>query len=51
MIEKTLKEDQNLHYFAAIAAGTDTQKADVLKDHEGKALHDQNKVILWTHEK
>ena len=51
MIEKTLKEDQSLHYFAAIAARTDTQKADALKDHDEKALHDQKKIILWTHEK
>ena len=33
MIEKTLKEDRSLHYFAAIAARTDTQKADASKDH------------------
>ena len=43
MIETTLKEDQSLLYFAAIAARTDTQKADGLKDHDEKALHDQKK--------
>ena len=43
MIEQTLKEDRSLHYFAAIAARTDTQKADALKDHDEKALHDQKK--------
>ena len=43
MIEKTLKQDRSLHYFAAIAVRTDTQKADVLKDHDEKALHDQKK--------
>ena len=37
MIEKTLKEDQSLHSFAAIAAHTVTQKEDALKDHEEKA--------------
>ena len=41
MIEKTLKEDRSLQYFAAVAARTDTQKADALKDHDQKALHDQ----------
>ena len=43
MIEKTLREDRSLHYFAAIAVRTDTQKADALKDHDEKALHDQKK--------
>ena len=43
MIEKTLKEDRSLHYFATIAARTDTRKADALKDHDKKALHDQKK--------
>ena len=43
VIEKTLKEDRSLHYFAAIAARTDTQKADALKDYDEKALHDQKK--------
>ena len=43
MIEKTLKADQSLHYFAAIAARTDTRKAAALKDHDEKALHDQKK--------
>ena len=32
-IEKTLKEDQNLHSFAAIAAQMDMLKADSLRDH------------------
>ena len=43
MIEKTLKEDRSLHYFAAIAARTDTQKADASKDHDETALHDEKK--------
>ena len=37
MIEKTLKEDQSLHSFAAIAVHMNTQKADALKDHDEKA--------------
>ena len=41
MIEKTLKEDRSLHYFAAIAARTDTQNADALKDQNEKASNDQ----------
>ena len=37
MIEKTLKEDQNVHSFAAIATHKVRQKEDALKDHEEKA--------------
>ena len=40
---KNLKEDQSFHYFAGIAVHTHTQKADALKDHDEKALHDQKK--------
>ena len=35
--KKTLKEYQNLHYFAVIVVHTVTQKADVLKDQDEKA--------------
>ena len=37
MIEKNLREDQNLHSFAAIVALTDTPKVDALKFQEEKA--------------
>ena len=37
MIEKTLKEDQSLHSFAAIAVQMDTPKANALKDHDEKS--------------
>ena len=40
---KNLKEDRSFHYFAGIAGHTHTQKADALKDHDKKALHDQKK--------
>ena len=36
-IEKTLKEDQSLHFFAAIAVHTVTKNEDALNDHEEKA--------------
>ena len=50
-IEKILKEDRSLHYFAAPVARTDTQKVDALKDHDEKALPDPKKNHSWTHEK
>ena len=40
---KNFKGRPNWHSFAAIAVHTVTQKADALKDHEEKALHDQKK--------
>ena len=36
-IEKTLKKDQNLLSFAAIAAHKEILKADDLRDHDKKA--------------
>ena len=36
-IKRTLKEDQNLHCFSAIADHMVTQKEDALKDHDEKA--------------
>ena len=37
MTKRTLKVDQNLHCFVAIAAHTDILKVDASKDHVEKA--------------
>ena len=48
LIETILKEDQILHYFSSIAARTDTQKANALKDYDEEALHDQKSHSMDT---
>ena len=41
--EKTLNDDQNLHYFVVTVALMVIQKADALNDQEEKAYQDQKK--------